>query len=209
MDNITFDNLDNRIKYYHLELERDLPEHFDEPKLPEGYRFVYYQPGDRDEWIRIEWSAKEFDSFEAGVSAWNRYYRDHEAELPERMFFIEDEKGEKVATASAMYDTFGTDDGVLGWLHWVSVRRDHQGMGLSRPLVAHTLNRLIELGYKRAHIPTQCTTWVACRLYLSFGFMPTDKNAVEAREGWNIVKTLTDHPSLKDFDILPIEDILA
>lgn len=51
-----FDNHDNHIKYYELMLERnlnDLP-HF---PLPEGYRYVFYQEGDRDRWIDIEKSA--------------------------------------------------------------------------------------------------------------------------------------------------------
>ena len=63
----------------------------------------------KDAWIRIEQSAKEFASFEEGEDAWDRYYRGRESELTERMLFVEDESGEKVATACAMYDVFGRD----------------------------------------------------------------------------------------------------
>ena len=124
-----FDNNDRRIAHWELMLARsletldDLPAH----PLPAGYRFVRYAPGDRDTWIRIEQSAKEFSSFEEGEAAWARYYGDREDELPARMLFIEDAAGEKVATATAMYDVFGRDRSGSAWLHWVSVRRDAQG----------------------------------------------------------------------------------
>ncbi|MCF0136154.1 MAG: GNAT family N-acetyltransferase [Lachnospiraceae bacterium] len=201
-----FEPSDDRIRYVHLELERDLPTHFEEKPLPEGYHYVNYAPGDRDAWIRIEIGAKEIKDYTEGIEVWNRYYGTHEAELPGRMFFVETSDGDKVATATAMYDTFNTDDGKLGWLHWVAVRNDHQGKGLSRPLIAHTLNRLIELGYSRAHIPTQTSTWLAVRLYLDFGFLPY--NISEAKEGWEIARALTDHPTLRNFAAAPLNRIL-
>ena len=69
------------------------------------------------------------------------------------MFFIENADGQKVATATAFYEP--RDLSNAGWLHWVAVRRDFQGNGLARPLISHTLNRLLELGYKTIKIPTQ------------------------------------------------------
>ena len=81
------------------------------------------------------------------------------------MFFIVDPYGKKVATATAFFD----EKLPGGWLHWVSVSRDAQGKGLSRPLIAHTLHRLQALGYKELFVPTQTTTWVAAKLYLDFG----------------------------------------
>lgn len=197
---------DTRIPYVHLALEKDLPDHFDELPLPEGYHFVSYQPEDRDDWIQIEYSAKALQSIEQGTSVWERYYGRWESILPDRMFFIENEKGEKVATATAIFDTFKENDGEPGWLHWVAIRREDQGKGLARPLIAHTLNRLIELGYRRGHISTQTTTWVAARLYLDFGFLPEKENAVTAEKGWRILRTLTDHPSLSDFEALPLKE---
>lgn len=205
---ITFDNTDERIRYFHLELERDLPAHFDEPSLPEGYHFSFYQPGDRDAWIAIEISAKELKDYAQGLEVWDRYYGPHVAQMPWRMVFVENTQGEKVATATAFFDSFGVDDGILGWLHWVAVRREDQGRGISKPLIAHTLNRLIELGYRRAHISTQCTTWVACKVYLDFGFLPVPENAEQNKTGWDIVRTLTRHPALDAFDLLPESEIV-
>ena len=67
-----FDNHDERIRYYELILERDLE---DLPKfqLPEGYRYVFFKPGDREHWIDIEKSAKELVSYEQGVEVWAKH----------------------------------------------------------------------------------------------------------------------------------------
>lgn len=205
----TFDNHDRKIRYFELLLERDLPEEFPEYPLPDGYRFATYKPGDRDAWISIEKDAKEFESFVEGLDAWGRYYADKEDELPGRMVFVETDQGEKVATATAFYDITGRDRSGAAWLHWVAVKRSHQGKGLSKPLICHVLGIMKELGYTHAKIPTQTYTWVACKIYLDFGFLPIPQNAVNSRDGWRIIKALTDHPALNGFDAASIDEILV
>ena len=203
-----FDNYDSRIKYYELLLEREL-DNLPAFPLPEGYRFVFFQPGDRDAWIEIEKSAKEFTTYEQGLDAWNKYYGGHEDILPQRMVFVENTAGDKIATATAYIDITGRDQSGSGWLHWVAVRRDFQGRGLSKPLVAYVLNILRDLGHSRGKIPTQSTSWVACGVYLDLGFRPIPKNAVNSRDGWRIVRTLTGHPALAEFDPASPEELLA
>lgn len=193
-----FDNHDSRIPYYELMLERSL-EGLSEIPLPAGYHYQNYAPGNRENWIDIEKSAKEFDTHEEGEAAWERYYAGHEKELEDRMFFVADETGRKLATATAFYDIRTGDNGKDGWLHWVAVRRDAQGQGLSKPLISHVLRHMIKLGYTRAVIPTQTTTWLACKVYLDLGFLPIPKNAERNKTGWRIVRTLTNHPALSGF----------
>lgn len=205
---IEFDNHDERIRYYELMLERDLKDFLHFP-LPDGYRYTFFQPGDRDHWIDIEKSAKEFTSYEQGLESWNRYYGGKENELTERMVFIEDEDGRKVATATAFYDIRGIDQSGDAWLHWVAVRREYQGRGLSRPLICRVLEQMCSLGYTHAKIPTQTTTWLACKIYLDFGFRPIPKNAVLSRDGWRIVKALTDHEALAAFDPATVDEIIG
>lgn len=209
MENLpTFDNHDSRIKYFELFLENTLENipHYD---LPEGYHFEFYKDGDRDEWIKIEKSAKEFSSYEEGIAAWNRYYQGYEQELTNRMVFVVNSTHEKVATATAFYDTFGRDNSGAGWLHWVAVKREYQGKGLSKPLISHVFELMKDLGYLHAKIPTQTTTWVACRIYLDFGFLPVPQNAINCLDGWRIMRTLTDHPLLSQFDYAELNEILA
>ncbi len=205
---MTFDNHDSRIKYYELLLKRDDLDNIPKYSLPDGYKFVFYKSGDRDAWIDIEKSAKEFESYEQGLESWNKYYGGKDGELVNRMVFVENLKGEKVATASAFYDIYGRDKSGAGWLHWVAVRREYQGKGLSKPLIAYVLNVMRSLGYTHAKIPTQTTSWLACKIYLDFGFVPIPENAVNSRDGWRIVKTLTGHKALAEFDPADLEEIL-
>ena len=204
-----FDNHDTRIKYYELLLERKHLEDLPEYDLPEGYHFAFYKPGDRDAWINIEKEAKEFSSHAEGLDAWRRYYYDKENELLDRMVFIENEQCEKVATATAFYDVTGRDTSGAAWLHWVAVKRSHQGKGLSKPLILYVLKIMKQLGYTHAKIPTQTYTWLACKIYLDFGFTPIPQNAVHSRNGWRIIKAITDHPALVGFDAASINEITS
>lgn len=208
MGKIEFDNRDERIRYYELLLERDL-EHIPRIELPQGYRFVFYKPGDRDAWIDIEKSAREFINYEQGMVSWNKYYENRQEELSVRMVFIENSAGEKVATATAFYDIYERDKSGDGWLHWVAVRREYQGKGLAKPLISYVLNVMRELGYRHAKIPTQTNTWLACKIYLDLGFMPLPKNAVNSRNGWRIIKALTNHPALTEFEPAAMDEILS
>ena len=205
---LKLDNHDSRIRYIDLLMERLHLEDVPECPLPEGYRFAFYQPGDRDAWIEIEQSAKELADFEQGVDVWQTYYGGLENTLHNRMLFIENAEGEKVATATAYYDASGDLPPERGQVHWVAVRRDHQGKGLARPLIAQTLRVMKERGHSEAMLHTQTTTWVAVRLYLQFGFRPIAEHAEKNRDGWRIIKALTNHPALDMYDAASEKEIL-
>ncbi len=190
-----FSNNDRRIPYYKLMLEQDLDD-IVEMELPPAYHYENYAPGDRAVWIAIEKSAKEFADCKEGEAAWIKYFAGHEKELESRMFFVTDSSGRKLATATAYYDIYTGDDGETGWLHWVAVHSDAQGLGLSKPLITHVLAHMKKLGYKKAVIPTQTNTWLACKLYLDLGFVPMKENAERNKTGWCIIKSLTNHPAL-------------
>ena len=201
------DNHDSRIRYYELMLRGDISAMAEIP-LPAGYHYDMYRDGDRDAWIAIEQSAKEFVTWEQGLDAWKRYYADHTEELPGRMVFVANEAGEKVATATAYYDIRGIDQSGDGWLHWVAVRRDCQGKGLSKPMISHVIQIMKSLGQTYAKIPTQTTTWLAVKVYLDLGFRPIEKNFIRCRDGWRIVKRLTNHPALAELDPASDEEVL-
>lgn len=57
------------------------------------------------------------------------------------MVFIENKTGDKVAAASAFNDIYGRDKSGAGWLHWVAVKREYQGNGLSKHL-SYVLNMM-------------------------------------------------------------------
>lgn len=193
-----FDNHDPNIPYFQLMLEGELDDVAVLP-LPDGFHFAFYRSGDRDHWIEIERSARELESFAQGVSAWKRYYTGRERDLETRMLFVENQAGEKVATATAFYDITGRDRSGSAWLHWVAVKREYQGRGLAKPLISRALSLMKSMGYSHAKIPTQTTTWLAVKLYLGFGFRPIPENAASSSVGWSIMRELTRHPSLDGF----------
>ena len=201
-----FDGHDARLPYHELMLERDLTDIPALP-LPDGYRFETFGPGGKRAWIEIEKSAGELESDRQGEEVWDRFFAGEKC-LARRMFFVVNGAGERIATASALYDIRTGDDGETGWLHWVAVRRDEQGHALSKPLVARVLRRMAEMGYSRAVVPTQTTTWLACRVYLDMGFRPIPKNAERSRAGWEIVRALTGHPALEGFAEADVERYL-
>ena len=201
------DNHDPRIRYFELMLRGDITG-MEEKPLPEGYHYETYRDGDRDAWIAIERSARELESQQQGVEVWDKYFGAHTYILPERMVFVVNEQGEKVATATAYFDIRGIDPSDDGWLHWVAVRREDQGKGLSKPLITHVIGIMQRLGQTYAKIPTQTTTWVACKVYLGLGFRPIPKNLINSRDGWRIIKRLTDHPALQDLPPAADDEIL-
>ena len=125
------------------------------------------------------------------------------------MCFVVNDKGEYVATASAWRDIAGRDVSGDTWLHWVAVRREDQGRGLSKPLITHVLALMRSLGYTKAKIPTQTTTWLAVRVYLDLDFRPIPKNLVNSQTGWRIVTRLTNHPALSGLEPASDAEILG
>ena len=117
---------DDALCYIDLTFEGGL-DYIQHYPLPDGFHFVNYQHGDKTNWIDIELSAGEVLSVEHGEECWNRYYGSKEAELAERMFFIEDKSGNKIATATAFYDIHIGDSSDNGQLHWVAIKKDSQG----------------------------------------------------------------------------------
>ena len=197
------DNLDRRIKYYEILLTIDLLG-INTIELPSGYHFQYYQDGDRDEWIKIELSAREFLTFEGGIKAWDYYFKRYEHLLPDRMIFLVDSKtNEKIGTASAYFNNW-KDDINDGYLHWVAIKKTYQGKGLSKPLILYTLNQSRKLGYKQVKIPTQTTSPIACKIYFDLGAVPA--NLEKSYFGYQILKTLFNQIQL-DVPILPISSI--
>lgn len=196
------ESYDRRIKYYPLLMERSLEE-IPDYTLPDGFSFSFYDASSRDAWIDIEMSAGECVSREEGLRYWNEYFEPRKDELSRRMVFVENSVGEKIATGTMLYDIKTGDDGREAWLHWVAVRKDFQGRGLSRPLISYLLSLMRISGYNSVKLSTHTWANLACRLYMDMGFRPCEKSLVDFTDGWGIIKALTGHPCLKDVRPLP------
>lgn len=189
-DSKNYKTHDNSLCYIDLVFEgelKDLPHY----ELPEGFSFVSYKSGDKDAWINIELSSEEVLNYEHGQECWQRYYGNKENELYDRMFFIENSKSQKVATATAFYDIHENDKPEQGQLHWVAIKKEAQGKGLSKPLITHVLQIMKNLGYTSVKIHTQTNTWLACKIYFDLGFRPSPQSLIEHSFGWKIIEELT------------------
>ncbi len=134
-------------------------------KLPAGFSFHYYKPGDMDIWLDIERQADTDNTFDR--QRFESTFSSRLDLLEQRMIFIFDEKGRPIATSTAWYE-----DDKVGLVHWVAVVPAFQGQGLAKPLLARTLERFVELGYQSAMLRTQTFRIAAINLYLKFGFVP-------------------------------------
>ena len=62
-----------------------------------------------------------------------------------------------------------------------------------------------DVGHNKLILHTQTTTWLAGKIYLDYGFEILNK---EEKLGWSILKTLTNHPKLSEYDFLSQKEML-
>ena len=188
--------LDNTIAFHHLLLKISLNNVKDYP-LPNNFHFEFYKDGDERYWIEIEKSAQEFINDEEGIKAWNEYYLKNKKDLYNRLIFLVNEKNEKIGTATSYYN-IETNNKDEGYLHWVAIKKQYQGMHLAKPLITFALKHLKELGYKEAFISTQTTTFIAAKIYLDLGATFEEKE--KEIEGIKVLSKLINHPLLANIN---------
>jgi len=143
--------------------------------LPDGFKFVLYKDRDESDWARIETSVAEFDSEFAALIGFKEEFdpNTYVEELRRRMLFIENESGEKIATATAWWSYI--EDERHAWLHWVSVDPKYQGLGLGKALTSRVTELLLEIeGDVDFYLSTQTWSYKAINIYRQFGYEPTD-----------------------------------
>lgn len=197
-------SIERTLKYVDLYLVNNNLNNIPDYKLPDGYRFVFFNDGDEKDWANIEMSSGEFLSFEEGIESFNHYYGEHYEELKRLCIFIENEQGEKVATSTAFYLENPVDD-ITGNVHWVSIKKEYQGKHLSKPLISETLKQMSKLGHKKTLLHTQTHTWLAVKVYLDMGFEPYEME--KKYLGWQIIKKLTNHSKLANVSDIDISDM--
>lgn len=135
--------------------------------LPEGYHFVFYQPGDEHDWGEIETSVGEFETTTDALNYFQRSFAPFPEELPQRMLFVENAEGKKVATFTA----WRNDDSRQPRLHWLAVLPSQQGQGLAKALVIRVTQLLTELHpNEELYLTTQTWSHPAVKLYQKLGY---------------------------------------
>lgn len=173
-------------------------------KLPDGYSYVMYKPGDEMEWVNIHIESGEFTSIERGLKHFHDFYDSFIDELNKRCFFIIDNvSGEKIGTATVSLLKV-EEFGYKAAIDWVAIKKSYQGRGLAKPLISKFMEIANTLGHDKVILHTQTTTWLAAKLYLDYGFEILNKDEII---GWSILKTLTHHEKLSDYSDMVIDDI--
>lgn len=143
--------------------------------LPEPYNIRSFKK-DEENWAAILTRAGEFDSIEAGLQRFRQEFAPYPDDVRQRMFFIEDENGQAIGTASAWYGALNGED--MGRIHWVGIVPEHQGKKLAKPLLAFLLQQLGSM-HGKAYLKTQTTNLKAINAYLNLGFVPYIKDERE------------------------------
>lgn len=177
----------NQLKMYWF-TENDLPE----MTLPEGYSFSHY----KDENDIHDWYASictdVIGDKEAELGMYKREIIDFVDITPtEDMWFL-DYKGKHIGTATSfVHKSAGTGD-----MHWVGIKKEFRGKGLSKYLSYIVQKTLKERGVPYVSLTTGEGRPAAVKSYLTAGFLP-----VEYAEG--MVKRWED--VLEKFDIESVE----
>ena len=162
-----------------------IPEH----PLPEGYKFSFCGDGDEKSWAKIETSVLEFDGEFAALLHFNEKFTPYIDECYRRCLFIENESGEKIATATAWWCE--VERSRRPWLQWVGVDPDYQGMGLGKALISKVTSLMFELeGDVDFYLHTQTWSYKAIDIYKSHGYQPTDEKPLYKERGDNYKKAL-------------------
>lgn len=168
--------LDKSIPYAEIWMFRSIELPIPKYSLPESYSLSFYQEGDQFAWAEIETAVGEFDETEDALEYFNRTFTPYPEELKKRMLFISTDSGQKIGTATAWWKetTNGTRYPLV---HWVAIKPEYQGKGLSKPLTSRVL-KLLQSLENNSPIILHTQTWshVAIRLYKKLGFEISNKN---------------------------------
>ncbi|MDG0794835.1 GNAT family N-acetyltransferase [Cohnella ginsengisoli] len=161
--------LDRSVPYFNVIMKRRPGRPIPECPLPAGYALTRFSPGSESRWAEIEASVGEFERAEEAIRYFRQTYMPMPDELGKRLLFVENERGEAVGTIMCWWDcTAGRRDPSI---HWFAVKREHQGKGLGKALVAACLREMIRLeGDRDMYLHTQTWSYKAVRLYNRFGF---------------------------------------
>jgi len=179
--------LDKTLPYAKLYMRRKAGTPIPEFPLPEGFKYALYKDGDEVDWAKLEFSVEEFNSEFAALLRFKEEFKHNDDELYRRCLFIENENGEKVATANAWW-TF-IEDERRAWLHWVSVAPGYQGLGLGKAITSRVTQLLLELeGDVDFYLSTQTWSYKAINIYKICGYEATDEKTLYGRKHKNHYK---------------------
>ena len=166
--------------------------------LPAGYRFRPFRDGDAAVWTALQRAAEPF--FDIADGLFEEQYGPRRAALPERMWFLDTDGGESVASISAWWENEPPTPQDRGRIHWVVVHPEHQGRGLSKAMMTRAMTRLAQ-SHSGAVLGTSSGRLGAVKVYLDFGFLPepAELDKPEIVQAWRDVRAVIGHPALEQW----------
>ena len=143
---------------------KDIPQY----SLPEGYSLRNYCKGDEEKWFEIYKAADQYNKIYSEM--FKEYFGADENKLSQRQFYLS-YNDRVIGTASSWYNANYHGENI-GRIHWVALHPDHQGQGLSKPLLSSVITRILKLGHEKCYLRTYDVRLRAISLYLSFGLRP-------------------------------------
>ena len=169
--------LDKSVPYAGLFMHRKAGTPIPSFPLPDGFSYVFFADGDERSWAKIETSVQEFNSEFAALLHFRENFIPHPKDLNSRCLFIENEAGEKVATATSWWSY--VDRERRPWLHWVGTDPQYQGLGLGKAIISRATEVFVELeGDVEIFLKTQTWSYKAINIYLACGYEPTDEKTL-------------------------------
>lgn len=194
--------IDNTINYYELLMYYDDTSNYIDYELPKGYHFEFYKSGDENNWVDIVLSCGLITSKRKAHIFFHQFFDSFIDELDRRcIFIVDDDSNEKIATVTiSKVEEYGFNAAV----DWFAIKKEYQGKRLSKPFISKFISLANKLGHDKIILHTQTTTPLAAKLYLDLGFIPLNK---DDELGWKILKRLTNHNKLVDFDMASDEEM--
>lgn len=141
-----------------------------EPELPEGYSFSHYKgPEDFHDWCECIRTGEPLSPQEEAAQ-FKREIFDFKYIVPERDLWFLDYKGQHVGTATTYIDL----ETGIGDVHWVGIRSEFRGKGLSKYLTMRVMKTLKEQDCRFVSLTTRENRPYAVRAYLKAGFLPVE-----------------------------------
>ena len=137
--------------------------------LPDGFKFTLYKPGDEKSWAEIETSVLEFDKEADALEYFGEAFAPYVKDIEKRCLFIENDKGEKIATTTAWWCCPAKR--CIPRVHWVAVKPEYQGLGLGKAIMSECTRLMLELdGDCDFFLSTQTWSHRAVKIYEKFGY---------------------------------------
>jgi len=137
--------------------------------VPFSCSVEYYRRGHEKLWVEIHRRADKYNEINEGL--FFNQFGNNENFLSVRQFYLFDQSGWPLGTASAWFDPDYRGQN-WGRIHWIAIVSEAQGQGLSKVLLSIACRRLLELGHRNAYLTTSTARIPAINLYLKFGFRP-------------------------------------